>query len=84
MDSDKKPNKYGETQLDGLTTVFMVVANVTPNEINHIKIAIADASDSVLDSDVFIKSGSFTDDPEIPSSSQSSSSSSSIESSSSS
>jgi len=48
------------TELDGMTVVLSVVANVTPSQTNHIRLAIADASDSILDSDVFIKMASFT------------------------
>ena len=48
-----------ETQLDGLTVVLQVVASVNPGVENHIKLAIADAGDYLLDSDVFIKAGSF-------------------------
>ena len=47
------------TELDGLTVVLTVTANVNAGETNHIKLAIADAGDAVLDSDVFIKTGSF-------------------------
>ena len=48
------------TELDGLTTVLRVTVKVTPGETNHIKLAIADAGDFILDSDVFIKAESFT------------------------
>ncbi len=48
------------TELDGLTVVLKVTVNVNPGVTNHIKLAIADAGDSVLDSDVFIKGGSFS------------------------
>jgi hypothetical protein len=48
-----------DTELDGLTVVLSVVAKVNPGVTNHIKLAIADAGDQVLDSDVFIKAGSF-------------------------
>jgi len=47
------------TELDGLTVVFSVQAKVTPNQSNHIKLAIADVSDPNLDSVVFIRSNSF-------------------------
>ena len=47
------------TELDGLTVVLTVTANVNPGETNHIKLAIADAGDSFFDSAVFIKAGSF-------------------------
>ena len=52
-----------QTQMDGLTTVLTCAASVTPNASNHLKLAIADASDSVLDSAVFIKGGSFSTTP---------------------
>ena len=48
------------TEMDGLTKVLSVVANVIPNQVNHIKLAIADTSDSIYDSNVFIKATSFT------------------------
>ena len=47
------------TELDGLTVVLTVTANVNPGETNHIKLAIADAGDFIYDSAVFIKAGSF-------------------------
>ncbi|MCI0683610.1 MAG: choice-of-anchor L domain-containing protein [Gemmataceae bacterium] len=49
-----------QIQLDGLTTVLTVTATVNPGVLNHIKLAIADASDTALDSAVFIQSGSFS------------------------
>jgi hypothetical protein len=48
-----------DTQLDGLTKVLTVVVNVTPGVSHHIKLAIANASDNLLDSDVMIAAGSF-------------------------
>jgi len=51
------------TEMDGLTVVFNVQATVTPNQTNHIKLAIADVSDGILDSAVFIRSGSFVVTP---------------------
>lgn len=47
-----------DTEMDGLTVVFSATASVNPG-INHIKLAIADAGDRILDSDVFIKGESF-------------------------
>jgi len=47
------------TELDGLTVVLSVTANVNAGETNHIKLAIADAGDAILDSDVFIREASF-------------------------
>jgi len=43
------------TEMDGLTTVLTSLVSVTPNKLNHMKIAIADAGDYVYDSNVFIK-----------------------------
>ena len=51
------------TQFDGLTVVFSVQANVTPNVNNHIKLAIADTSDRIYDSAVFIQGSSFVSTP---------------------
>jgi hypothetical protein len=47
-----------DTEMDGLTTVLTCQANVNQGQTNHMKLAIADASDDVLDSNVFIKAGS--------------------------
>jgi len=47
------------TELDGLTVVLSVTTTVYAGETNHIKLAIADAGDYILDSDVFIKAESF-------------------------
>src|SRR6266480_4937294 len=49
-----------DTQMDGLTVVLTCKATVMANQTNHMKLAIADASDSVLDSAVFIEAGSLT------------------------
>ncbi|MFA9556321.1 choice-of-anchor L domain-containing protein [Evansella sp. AB-rgal1] len=54
------------TEMDGLTVVLSVEAQVNAGEVNTIKMAIADAGDRDLDSNVFIKAGSFTDRPEEP------------------
>lgn len=48
------------TEMDGLTTVLTCTATVSPGDTNHIKLAIADASDDILDSNVFLAGGSFT------------------------
>jgi hypothetical protein len=52
-----------DTEMDGLTTVLTCEANVTANATNHIKLAIADASDSILDANVFLRAGSFSTTP---------------------
>jgi hypothetical protein len=48
------------TEMDGMTVVLTATAQVTPGQTNHIKLAVADAIDTVLDSNVFIKAGSLT------------------------
>ena len=48
-----------DTQLDGLTTVLSIEANVNPGVENTRKLAIADVNDRALDSAVFIAGGSF-------------------------
>jgi len=60
---DNDPNSgFGSinTALHGLTTVLRCVTGVTPHQSHHVKIEVADASDSVLDSDVFVSSHSLT------------------------
>lgn len=54
------------TEMDGLTVVLSVEAQVNAGEVNTIKMAIADAGDFILDSNVMIKAGSFTDQPAPP------------------
>lgn len=49
------------TEMDGLTVVLPVVAAVEAGKTYHIKMAIADTGDRVLDSNVFIMANSFTD-----------------------
>ena len=48
------------TEMDGLTVVLSVQAKVKVGQTNHIKLAIADVGDASLDSNVFIRTGSFT------------------------
>ncbi|XYH99886.1 choice-of-anchor L domain-containing protein [Sorangium sp. So ce1128] len=47
------------TEMDGLTVVFTAEAPVNPG-VNHIRLAIGDAGDQNLDSNIFLKGGSFT------------------------
>jgi Ca2+-binding RTX toxin-like protein len=47
-----------DLELDGITSVLTFQAPVNPGEVNHMKLAIADASDGIYDSAVFIQSGS--------------------------
>lgn len=50
-----------DTEMDGQTVVLSVQAAVIPGQLNHIKLAIADAGDYIYDSNVYIKAGSFID-----------------------
>lgn len=52
-----------DTQLDGITTVLTCEATVTPDQTNHIKLAVADRGDRLYDSDVFLQAGSFSTEP---------------------
>ena len=45
---------------DGLTVELICQASVTPNVTNHMKLAISDTSDQILDSVVLIKAGSLS------------------------
>ena len=49
-----------DTEMDGMTVVLTASAAVNPGVTNHIKLAIADAIDESLDSNVFIKAGSLS------------------------
>jgi hypothetical protein len=53
------------TEMDGLTTVLTCNATVNAGVSNHIKLAIADATDPSLDSNVFIAGGSFISGTQI-------------------
>lgn len=63
--NDNDPSDLGiptpdNTQYDGFTTVLTVNATVTPGETHHMKLAIADTADFILDSGVFIAGGTFS------------------------
>jgi PKD repeat protein len=47
-----------DLELDGITRVITCQSAVTPGATNHMKLAIADASDHIFDSAVFIAAGS--------------------------
>lgn len=47
------------TQYDGFTTILWAQGTVIPNQTYHMKLAIADTKDSILDSAVFLASASF-------------------------
>jgi len=50
---------------NGYTVVLTAVAKVTPCNVYHIKLAIADASDGTLDSGVFLEASSFSSNGSI-------------------
>ena len=52
------PGSLIDTEMDGLTQVFYATATLVPG-VNHIKLAIADAGDHILDSNVMIHCQSF-------------------------
>lgn len=54
-----------DTEMDGLTTTLLCQASVTPNQTNTLKLAIADTSDALYDSNVFIEAGSLTTIPPV-------------------
>lgn len=62
--SDFKFPPFG-TQFDGFTTVLTAMQTLTPNTTHHIKLVIADNSDCVLDSAVFLQAGSFVGQPTL-------------------
>ena len=49
-----------DTEMNGLTTVFTAQATVVPGQTYHIKLAIADESDHLYDSNVFVQAGSLS------------------------
>jgi Ca2+-binding RTX toxin-like protein len=53
-----RPAPTIDSQMDGLTTVLTCNATVNAGQTNHIKLAIADVTDSAFDSAVFIQAGS--------------------------
>lgn len=56
-----RDNESGDaTQFDGFTVPMAAVAIVEPNVTHHVKIAIADTADAILDSAVFIEQGGIT------------------------
>ena len=60
------PTGSMSTQYDGLTVPLTATASgLIPCETYHIKLAIADAGDGILDSSVFLEANSFSAGPEI-------------------
>lgn len=51
-------NGVFDTEMDGLTVVLTATGTLQPG-VNHIKLALADAGDQVLDSNVFLRGQSF-------------------------
>ncbi len=58
--SDIDPPLPFNTEFDGFTTKFFAQALVTPGQTQVLKIAIADTSDAILDSAVFLEEGSLS------------------------
>jgi hypothetical protein len=54
-----------DSQFDGLTTVLSCTANVTPGQTNHLKLAVADGSDDILDSGFFVEAGSLVSGTQV-------------------
>ncbi len=54
-----------DIECDGFTIPISLTATVLPNQINHIKLAVADAYDPILDTWIFINGGSFTSGNEV-------------------
>jgi hypothetical protein len=68
-DNDSDGGANLDTKLDGLVgqkKALFAVGDVTPGEEHTIEITIADTSDSILDSAVFLLNGSFVDEPPPP------------------
>lgn len=64
--SNGTPTPYG-LEYDGFTDVLTAsIAGLTAGDTYHIKIAIADAGDSIYDSGVFLQAGSFSNVPVDP------------------
>ncbi|WP_242009671.1 choice-of-anchor L domain-containing protein [Halalkalibacter nanhaiisediminis] len=55
-------NPIYNTSMNGMTVVLTAESSVNVGQWNHIKLAIADYKDSILDSNILIKSGSMTDE----------------------
>jgi outer membrane protein OmpA-like peptidoglycan-associated protein len=53
------PTPAYNIQFDGFTSVLTAECPVIPNEVYHIKIAIADVADGILDSGVILEAGTF-------------------------
>ncbi|MBT7493599.1 MAG: PKD domain-containing protein, partial [Bacteroidetes bacterium] len=58
-------NPNPAVEYDGLTTPLVAIASVVPCATYHIKLAVADAGDSILDSAVFLEAGSFVSGGQI-------------------
>jgi hypothetical protein len=53
------------SQMDGLTSMLTCNATVTPGQTSHMKLAIADASDAIFDSAVFIQANSLVSGTQV-------------------
>ena len=53
-------NAATTVEYDGFTTVLTAIAAVQPGQVYHLKLAVADALDHILDSGVFLEAGSLS------------------------
>ena len=58
ISNDSRPGPY-DIECDGFTIPISINATVIPNETNHIKLAVADFSDELLDTWIFIAAETF-------------------------
>ncbi|MDJ0899227.1 MAG: choice-of-anchor L domain-containing protein [Xenococcus sp. MO_188.B8] len=63
--SDVAEENLLDIEFDGLTTVLEARGFVTPGKTHHLKLVIADVSDSIYDSAVFLKAGSLSTPPTV-------------------
>jgi hypothetical protein len=61
-----RPASTIDTEMDGLTTVLACNVTVNAGQTNHMKLAIADASDGIVDSAVFLQAESLVPLPAGP------------------
>jgi pimeloyl-ACP methyl ester carboxylesterase len=59
LDNAATPAPYN-TEMDGLTKILTCASPVLPQQVNHMKLAVADSGDDLLDAAVFLKAGSIT------------------------
>lgn len=58
VNNDFHPTSPRDTQADGLTWVLTIQADIVPNTVYRMKLAVGDAGDTVVDSWVALRAGS--------------------------